>query len=76
MSDHDDTRGGPPGEFMFIVVIVLGFLIWEGAGPAAHAVGRELFDGVPLIDLPFKLIGWIFDQSVGDILRRLKEGGP
>lgn len=79
MSRHDDHdrghhgghHGGQGAGLALVGMLMVWVLFKESAGPAAHAVGRELTSGVPVVDLPFKLLAWAWDNAAGDVGRRL-----
>ena len=75
MSHHDDHdrghNGGPGAGLALVGLLMLWVLFKESAGPAAHAVGQELTSGVPVLDLPFKLLAWAWDNAAGDVAHRL-----
>lgn len=75
MSYHDNDdhnhRGGSGAGLAVVGLLMLWVVFKESAAPAAHAVAHELTSGVPIVDLPFKLLAWAWDNSAGDIGRRM-----
>ncbi len=76
MSDHGggggrNGRGVVGMEFALLALFIGWILVREGAGPLAHAVGGEFGHGVPVVALPFQLLSWAIDETLGDIRREM-----